>query len=108
MIFLIFADRYSIQRVVIFVTTHATPEGWLHHTVKNKGAGTVEEVSVLFIKIYYFYNIPQVMPVLLPDNFRMVLKTLDTTLFFFTCGGGVSDEASFKLMNNIVHKEQVL
>ncbi|KAJ3726254.1 hypothetical protein C8R42DRAFT_762393 [Lentinula raphanica] len=81
--------KHEIKRVIVFITTHSTPDtGLLHFMPNEQGAGTVSEV----------------LRTLVPDSFVQYLNAPDVngTLFMLACGGAFMHKASFGCFTNLI------
>ncbi|KAJ3964526.1 hypothetical protein EV361DRAFT_977902 [Lentinula raphanica] len=78
-----------IKRVIVFITTHSTPDtGLLHFMPNEQGAGTVSEVLAKLV----------------PVSFVQYLNASDITgaLFMLACGGAFMHKASFESFTNLI------
>ncbi|KAJ3782307.1 hypothetical protein GGU10DRAFT_335659 [Lentinula aff. detonsa] len=80
--------QYNIKRVVVFFTTHSTPDGDLHFIPNMGGAASTSDL----------------LEALFPAEFRTFLQPsdVDSTLFILTCGGVYVQKQSYDCFTELV------
>ncbi|KAJ3835719.1 hypothetical protein F5878DRAFT_663607 [Lentinula raphanica] len=79
--------QHNVKRVVIFLTTHSTPEGDLHFIPNMGGSAPV----------------PEILDAIFPAEFRTFLQpiSVDSTLFMLSCGGVYMQKESFDYFTDL-------
>ncbi|KAJ3917041.1 hypothetical protein F5877DRAFT_68559 [Lentinula edodes] len=72
----------GIVRVIVFFTTHSTPDGALHFSPGGEQHGASAITSEVLAAVF-------------TDDFRAILSTMDSTLFILACGGAYLFEESY-------------
>ncbi|KAJ3897120.1 hypothetical protein F5879DRAFT_928075, partial [Lentinula edodes] len=81
----------GIQRIIVFFTTHATPDGALHFSPGGELHGASAITSEVLAGIF-------------SDDFRETLSSMDTTLFILACGGAYLFEESFNSIGSMAEQ----
>ncbi|KAJ3897131.1 hypothetical protein F5879DRAFT_928068, partial [Lentinula edodes] len=81
----------GIQRIIVFFTTHATPDGALHFSPGGELHGASAITSEVLAGIF-------------SDDFRETLSSMDTTLFILACGGAYLLEESFNSIGSMAEQ----
>ncbi|KAJ3711089.1 hypothetical protein DFJ43DRAFT_1161940 [Lentinula guzmanii] len=80
--------QYNVKRVVVFFTTHSTPDGDLHFIPNMGGAASTSDL----------------LEALFPAEFRTFLQPsdVDSTLFILSCGGVYVQKQSYDCFTELV------
>ncbi|KAJ3885257.1 hypothetical protein GG344DRAFT_82933 [Lentinula edodes] len=80
-----------VQRVIVFFTTHSTPDGHLHFSPGGEEDGACNETGEVLAGIF-------------TKKFQKVLSSMDSSCFILACGGAYMFEKSFNSIGDFAKR----